>query len=184
MTKSMGKSLFENCVMLDSISIEGHIDEIDNDAFRRCHSLRYVSLPVSVKKIGSKAFEECTALSRIELPVTLQEIGNDAFAKCVTLQSIIIPPAVKEIGSDAFSECSLLASVQLPVALKSLGGGAFAKCVSLREVTVNAPLPPKMSRSTFKDVILQACKFYIPRGCRNLYMQDKQWQKIPNILEK
>ena len=41
-----------------------------------------------------------------------------------------------------------------------------------------------MSKSTFKDVVLGACKFYVPKGFRNMYMQDKQWQKIPQLLEK
>ena len=97
---------------------------------------------------------------------------------------IVIPAAVKEIGSDAFLECSMLVSVELPVGLKEIGGSAFAKCVSLREVIINAPQPPKMSKSTFKDVVLGACKFYVPKGFRNMYMQDKQWQKIPQLLEK
>jgi len=91
---------------------------------------------------------------------------------------------VKEINGDAFRECSALARVDLSVGLKEIGGSAFAKCVSLREVNVNAPLPPKISKSTFKDVVLGACKFYVPKGCRNMYMQDKQWQKIPQLLEK
>ena len=38
--------------------------------------------------------------------------------------------------------------------------------------------------TTFKDVVLGACKFYVPKGFRNMYMQDKQWQKIPQLLEK
>ena len=100
------------------------------------------------------------------------------------LQSIIIPAAVKEIGSDAFRECSTLASADLAVSLKDVSGGAFSKCVSLREVNVNAPIPPKITKTTFKDVVLGACKFYIPKGTKSSYMQDKQWQKIPQLLER
>ena len=100
------------------------------------------------------------------------------------LQSIVIPAAVKEIGSDAFRECSLLESVELAVGLKSIGGSAFAKCVSLREVKVNAPLPPKITKTTFKDTVLGVLKFYVPMGCKAGYMRDKQWMKIPQIIEK
>ena len=70
------------------------------------------------------------------------------------------------------------------VFLKNIGGGAFAKCVSLREVIVNAPLPPKIAKSSFKDIVLGACQFYIPRGTKNNYLQDKQWQKIPKLNER
>jgi hypothetical protein len=137
-----------------------------------------------VKKIGSKAFQECAALTSITLPITLLSIGNSAFEKCATLQSITIPAAVNEIGSDAFRDCSILVSAELSVSLKEIGGGAFSKCVSLREVSVNAPLPPKISKSTFKDVVLGACRFYVPKGCRNSYVQDKQWCKIPQLIER
>ena len=73
---------------------------------------------------------------------------------------------------------------QLLPGVKNIGGGAFAKCVSLREVIVNAPLPPKIAKSSFKDIVLGACQFYIPRGTKNNYLQDKQWQKIPKLNER
>ena len=184
MVKTMGKSVFEECTALDSVRIEGFIDEIDTDAFRHCHSLHTITIPVSVKRIGSKAFEGCTSLAGIALPITLQTIGSDAFARCVTLQSVTIPAAVKDIGGGAFRECSALTTVNLSVGLKQMGGSAFAKCVNLREVDVKAPLPPKISKSTFKDVILATCRFYIPRGSRMLYIQDKQWQKITQLVER
>jgi hypothetical protein len=49
---------------------------------------------------------------------------------------------------------------------------------------MNAPMPPKISSSTFKDIVLGVCKFYVPQGCKALYMKDKQWMKIPQILER
>ena len=152
--------------------------------FGYCHSLRHITLPVTVKKIGSEAFEECIALTHITLPVTLQSIGTAAFRKCAQLQGIIIPPAVREISSDAFRECSSLVTVDLSVSLKNIGGSAFAKCVSLREVNLNSPTPPTLSRSAFKDVVLGACRFLVPKGCRSSYLQDKQWQKMPQLLER
>ena len=81
-------------------------------------------------------------------------------------------------------QCNTLSSAELSVSLKNIGGGAFAKCVSLREVIVNAPLPPKIAKSSFKDIVLGACQFYIPRGTKNNYLQDKQWQKIPKLNER
>ena len=126
---------------------------------------------------------ECSMLASVTLPITLQSIGSSAFEKCAALTSIVIPAAVKEIDSDAFRECSLLEKVELSVGLKSIDGGAFQKCVSLREVDIKAPLPPKISKSTFKDIVVGACKFYVPRGCKAFYMKDKQWMKIP-LMEK
>jgi hypothetical protein len=49
---------------------------------------------------------------------------------------------------------------------------------------MNAPTAPKLSSTAFKDVVLGACKFYVPRGARANYLQDKQWQKIPQMLER
>ena len=93
-----------------------------------------------------------------------------------------IPAAGTSIGTDAFQECTMLANVELSVALKKIGGSAFAKCPSLREVIVNSPAPPSISKSTFKDVA--GCTFIIPKGCKQLYSANKDWQKISVIKEK
>jgi hypothetical protein len=55
--------------------------------------------------------------------------------------------------------------------------------VSLREMIINAPLPPSISSSTFKGVVSNACKIFVPKGARNNYRNDKAWRKMPQILE-
>ena len=64
-----------------------------------------------------------------------------------------------------------------------MGGNAFSKCVSLKEFVIDAPLPPSITHSTFKGVVLAACHFYVPKGAKNNYRNDKSWSKMSNIVE-
>ena len=99
---------------------------------------------------------------------------------------MVIPAACTTLGSASFRECTALTRIELPAALKKIGGNAFAKCVSLREIVMGAPLPPSISHSTFKGVVVAACKLIVPKGARNNYRTDKSWNntKIATIVEE
>jgi hypothetical protein len=153
-------------------------------ASRTCCAPPRPSPPLSAKSIGDDAFGECTSLTSINLPISITSIGDDAFEKCASLSSITVPAACSSIGSASFRECTALLRVELPAALKKIGGNAFAKCVSLKEVIMASPLPPSISHSTFKGVVMAACKIIVPKGARNNYRSDKSWNKLPNILEQ
>ena len=53
----------------------------------------------------------------------------------------------------------------------------------LREIVMGAPLPPSITHSTFKGVVLAACKVIVPHGAKNNYKEDKTWNKMPTIVE-
>ena len=114
----------------------------------------------------------------------MSSIGDDAFEQCTSLVSIVVPAACTSIGSSAFRECSALQRVELPAAIRKLGGNAFAKCVSLRELYCAAPLPPSIAHSTFKGTTLAALRIVVPKGAKVNYTNDKQWSKLPYIVEQ
>ena len=47
---------------------------------------------------------------------------------------------------------------------------------------IGAPTPPSISKNTFKDV--NACTFWIPKGCATLYKADKVWSKLDTVKEQ
>ena len=111
-------------------------------------------------------------------------IGDNAFEKCASLHTMIIPAACTTIGSASFRECSGLTRLELPAAMKKIGGNAFTKCVSLRELVLGSPLPPSITHSSFKGVVMSACRVIVPKGAKNNYRNDKSWAKMPQIVEQ
>jgi hypothetical protein len=72
----------------------------------------------------------------------------------------------------------------LPASLKKIGGSAFAKCSMLGELRCNASQPPKIEKSTFKDVIKQnVIRLSVPRGTANKYRADKYWSLFGSFNE-
>lgn len=68
-----------------------HEDSIEFYAFKRCKTLKSISIPDSVTKISARAFYGCRALTDITIPDSVTHIGNSSFEGCVSLESITLP---------------------------------------------------------------------------------------------
>lgn len=99
---SIGKSAFENCKSLKSITIPDRVTSIGDNSFNHCTSLTDATIPNSVTSIGNGAFRNCTNLTSIAIPNSVTSIGSWGFSRCKSLTSITIPDSVKSIGSYAF----------------------------------------------------------------------------------
>ena len=108
------------------------IDE--EEAFKKCSSLRHVEIPGSVREIGKHAFFGCTSLRSAEIPEGARGIAEGAFEDRSSLESVTIPESVEHIGRKAFSGCTSLAGVEIPGSVREVGSEAFQGCASLRDV--------------------------------------------------
>ena len=142
---------FENCVLLESITIPEGYTAIGSDCFAGCTALSEVVLPTTLKEIDYDAFNGCTALTEIDLPSGLQKIGSHAFEN-TGLTSISIPASVvlgiydigvfmnnahlasvtfedgfTRIEEAMFSGCPMLTSVVIPSSVVYVGESAFGK---------------------------------------------------------
>ena len=81
------------------------VTSIGDECFKKCKSLRAVTIPNSVNTIGNNAFELCEFLNTINLSKSIINIGNNAFYGCASLVTINIPNSISYIGSRAFSWC-------------------------------------------------------------------------------
>lgn len=78
-----------------------------------------------VEDICDNAFAECSSLREIQLPDKLKRIGSSAFWSCNTMENIVLPDSIEVIESCVFSEESSLKSIELPKELKSISIHAF-----------------------------------------------------------
>lgn len=105
---SIGKSAFESCDKLTSVSLPDSITTIGDSAFAWCDSLTSINLPNSVTCIGKGAFRFCIRLINLSLPNSVTSIGGLAFRSCLSLTSINLPDSITSIAKDAFSSCPKL----------------------------------------------------------------------------
>lgn len=60
----LGRSAFENCTSLESVSIPGGVAILNDSCFSGCTSLKTIQLG-SIRDIGSNAFANCKGLSSV-----------------------------------------------------------------------------------------------------------------------
>ena len=131
---------------ITSIVIEEGVTTVGEYAFEDCYLVESISIPASVVSIGKMAFYSCGYTDNYittDLTVTiasgsnLETIGNSSFEYC-TMASFSIPNGVKTIDEGAFSYCFGLTSIEMPASVMSIGKNAFYFCKNLATLTLNS----------------------------------------------
>ena len=146
---AIGKSAFEYCMSLASVTIPEGVTSIGGEAFYNCSSLTSITIPASVTSIGNGAFSNCISLTSIEMPASVTSIGTGPFGGCFKLKEIIVneqnPNYLSEEGVLFNKEKTLLiqypagkeaVSYDIPTGVTSIGEWAFQGCSSLIKVTI------------------------------------------------
>ena len=118
---------FKQCSTLTTVILNDGLEEIGEDAFSSCTSLRGIDVPPTVKSIKDFAFFQCSTLTTVTLHDGLEEIGEEAFQMCISLELIGIPPTIKAIHASAFNGCSQLNRVAFRNEIEK-----FATCDAMR----------------------------------------------------
>lgn len=164
--KEIGRSAFQGCNKLVSITIPEGVEEIDVGAFDDCSKLETVSIPNSIKSI-KYAFSGCTSLKynvyengkylgnsdnkylvlmdgidREATTFTANEsckvIYYQALAAFTKLTTLDLPYSITYIGSAAFAICSSLKSFVVPNYITEFDASWFDFCSSLKTITLGA----------------------------------------------
>jgi hypothetical protein len=140
---------FKSRTSITTVNITGNnVDQIGNEAFYGCSSLRSINLPNTINSIGNSAFYSCTDLTSIVLPNSINKIVSNTFSYSGLL-SIEIPDNINNIDNYAFSNCSILTTVTIANGTNPLSFGlyVFDYCSQLQ--TVN--LGRNISGTSFKN---------------------------------
>ena len=105
-----------------------------------------------------------------------------AFRDQTLVTSVTLPGTVTKIGNSAFDNTSIT-KITLPESVTSLENYVFRKCSKLTEITVENPVPPTVTASTFDSNITSACRLYVPKGCVETYRNTAYWSAFSEILE-
>ncbi|KAK8835719.1 hypothetical protein M9Y10_040537 [Tritrichomonas musculus] len=87
------------------------MDEIPNDTFKGCKSLREIIIPQSIKKIGNNSFSGCTSLNAITIPKSVKEVGENCFEGCISLKQVVIDLFYTNIEKSTFKGCLQLQDI-------------------------------------------------------------------------
>lgn len=136
----LGTGVFNDCRLLESMSIPAGVTDIPDELFYSCASLADVTLPDNLNTIGFMAFYECTSLSDISIPDSVTQIGESAFNGCSSLTDITLPSGLTETAFALLARCTALENVSVPDTVTTLGAGSFAECTALTSIDLPANL--------------------------------------------
>ena len=131
---SVGKSAFENCFNLKSVTFSKNLNTISPSAFKGCSSIESLNFNDNLREIGSNAFENCTSVKNVTFNNLLNTIGESAFSNCTSIEKAELPSSVSSLGENAFAGCTGLKNVTLSEKLKYISSGAFSDCNSLESI--------------------------------------------------
>ena len=124
------------CKTLKYISIPGSIKVITEGMFSGCSNLRKVDIGEGVEKIERFVFESCSELDSIVIPNSVVSMGSGVFEHCKNLKSVVLSQNLTEISDWMFWDCGRLEKCNIPNNVKSIGTHAFDGCRNLKNLTV------------------------------------------------
>ena len=148
---TIGKSAFENCSRLTSVTIPSSVTTIGESAFAYCSGLKNVYVDSFEAYLNCEYADTFANPMRyadhlyiggkivtgdVIIPNSITTIPPCAFSNCSGLTSVTIPDSETTIGAYAFSDCSSLTSVTIPDSVTTIGAYAFTYCRSLTSATI------------------------------------------------
>lgn len=136
-------NMFLDCTSLREVAVPDNVSALFPSAFQGCTALERITLPCDLKQIMDSCFEGCSALREFRepsgtsgLPEKLNTIGEKAFYGCVSLTSLDIPDEVSSIKFMAFSGCTGLRRIKLSDKMTEIPGKLFEDCTALEEIGI------------------------------------------------
>lgn len=147
----IGDYAFFSCENLKEIHNINNIESIGTEAFRKCSSIKSLTL-TNIQKIGKDAFKDCKSLLEIAFGDEELTIGSEAFADCTSLNNVKFGNKLIEIEDHSFSECQGLKDLIIPASTQRIGQYAFYNCMGLSSVTLeDGEIPLQLGPAPFAN---------------------------------
>lgn len=160
--ETASQTLIHGCI--NSV-IPNSVISIGKSAFNGCKGLQSISIPNSVKYIGDYAFDFCEELKDVEFGNSLLSIGDYAFYYCKELTNITIPNTVTSIGKFAFFYTSI-SDLYIPSSVNTIGKMFIGACDNITTIKVDNSNNKYDSRNNCNAIIETETNSLIA-GCKN-----------------
>ena len=134
--------------------------------------------------IGSESFRECMGLTSASLPTGITYIGEGAFRLATSLKAVTIPEGVEEIRAHSFNGCPLT-TIILPSTLKRITGTYVFRNSNAKNETcsfiANMKRPSTLDENSIMG--MEYYDLYVPKGRKEFYLSEPQWDKFRSIRE-
>jgi len=134
---SIGRSSFEENMIIKEVVLPDTITSVYYDAFLNCKNLESINFPKSLKNIYDYAFTTCHRLKSIDL-TNVTHIGYGAFQLCISLSEVTVPGTIKNIPDHAFHGCSDVNILTFEEGVTTIKEDAALNMYSLDEIIIPA----------------------------------------------
>lgn len=183
---SVGVGMFRRCKSLRTVTIPLSCDSIGSAAFNEIYTLKSVVIPIGVTNIGVNDSRSayCYGLERMILPAGIIRIPGSMFYEGACLKIIHNPPQIISIGSSSFYNCKSLSSVWVPETVTSIGAQAFYGASNVLEYHMLPTNPPSLASTNVFNGIASDCIIYVPRGRLSTYKSATNWSTYASKMQE
>ena len=135
---SIGRSAFDHCINLTSVTIPGSVKTIGGSAFCSC-IFESVTILDGVTTIGDSAFFLCERMKKITIPNSVTSIGRAAFCQCKELKAVALPDGITNVADSLFYGCWDLDTVNIPKSATRIGVEAYCSVGTFRASSIVMP---------------------------------------------
>ena len=110
----IGKSPFFENENIKSLIVSDGITAIGKSVFERCSNMTSVSFPTSLTEIGERAFfmYDIGGLTELTIPASVTTIGEKAFVN-LNAETVTLPVTLTSLGSNLFMDAKALVSARV-----------------------------------------------------------------------
>lgn len=162
-----------------------NVTAIGRSAFEGCTDITSITLNDGVETIGNYAFQNCSKLKSLTLPNSVTSIGQHLCEGCSLLESVVIGDGLKAIAYRAFYNLGNLKTIVLGKKVDAIGENSFAGCKNINTImcTNTKPATWYNMTTTFSSDIYSTCTLYVPEGSGDIYKAADGWKSFFNIKE-
>ncbi len=147
---NVGDNAFENCQLLNEMTLSSTISKVTEDSFKSILSLETVSVSSNNLSLSSEngvlfnkdktkliKYPEAKKDLTYTIPDTVTSLENYSFLSANHLNTLTLSNNLKTIGDYTFDFCSNIAQINIPAGVTTIGKGAFSNCSKITNIVLS-----------------------------------------------